>query len=149
MHLGLVPSRNKHAKLSPHELVVLIWNRPRNVCQKVKVCRKLSWWNPRRGAKLRRPKTYHQDGNHATRKAKALVPPQDEVTSLLRQKTKQKPYAMAMRARAALVQRARRNDSLVPLLCVLCPALFAVRCALCCHVHRSVRCHLFLFPDRQ
>ena len=67
------------------------------------MCRKLSWWNLRRGAKLRRPKTYHRDENHATRKAKALVPPQDEVTSLLRQKTRQKPYAMAIRARTGLV----------------------------------------------
>ena len=33
------------------------------------------WWNLRRGAKLRVRKTYHRDGNHATRRAKALVPP--------------------------------------------------------------------------
>ena len=59
--------------------------------------------NLRRGAKLRGPKTYYRDRNHATRKAKALVPPQDEVTRLLRQKTRQKPYAMAMRAHAGLV----------------------------------------------
>ena len=64
---------------------------------------KLPWWNLRRGAKLRGPKTHRRDGNHATRKAKALVPPQDEVTSWLRRRTKQKPYAMAMRARAGLV----------------------------------------------
>ena len=67
---------------------VLIWNRPRNMCQKVTVCRKLTWWNLRRGAKLRGPKTYHRDGNFAPRKAKALVPPWDEVTNWLRRKTK-------------------------------------------------------------
>ena len=69
MHLGLVPSRNKHAKMSPREL------RPRNMCQKVTVFGKLPWWNLRRGAKLRGSKTHHRDGNHATRKSKALVPP--------------------------------------------------------------------------
>ena len=37
LHLGLVPSRDKRAKMSPLELVVLIWNRPRNMCQKVTV----------------------------------------------------------------------------------------------------------------
>ena len=72
MHLGLVPSQNKHAKMSPRELGwCWLWNRPRSMCQKVTVCRKLSWWNLRPGAGLRGPKTYHQDGNHATSKAKA------------------------------------------------------------------------------
>ena len=52
------------------------------------MCRKLTWWNLRRGAKLRGPKTYHRDGNFAPRKAKALVPPWDEVTNWLRRKTK-------------------------------------------------------------
>ena len=93
------------------------------------VYRKLPWWDLRRGAKLRGPKTFHRDGNHATRNAKALVP-LGEVTSQLRRETKQKPHALAMRARAGLVQRAEterpttrttaRPTTLVPLLCVLC-----------------------------
>ena len=73
------------------------------MCQKVTVCTKLPWSNLRRGAALGGPKTHHRDGNHATRKAKALVPPWDEVTSQLRRKTKQKPCAMAMRALAGMV----------------------------------------------
>ena len=83
------------------------------------------------------------------------MPPQDEVTSLLRQKTRQKPYAMAMRARAGLVQRARRNDqprerrprptTLRVAGASVCAVPCSVRCALCYHVHLSVRCHLFLF----
>ena len=62
---------------------------PPEVCQKVTLNRKLPWWNLRRGAELGGPKTYHRDGNHATRKSKALVPPLDEVTSWSRRKTKQ------------------------------------------------------------
>ena len=82
MHLGLVPSQNKHAKMSPREIGgCRLRNRPRNMCQKVTVLRKLPWWNLRRGAKLRGRKTYRRDGNHATRKAEALLPPWDEVTS--------------------------------------------------------------------
>ena len=103
------------------------------------MCRKLPWWNLRRGAKLRGPKTYHRDGNHATRKSKALVPPLDEVTTLLRNH---------MRWRCVHAQDWRnvpkRNDqprerrprpttlrvaSASAVCAVPCSVVFAVRCA--------------------
>ena len=107
------------------------------------MCRKLPWWNLRRGAKLRGPKTYHRDGNHATRKAKALVPSLDEVTSLLRRKTSTETICDgdACRRRTGVTCRNgttnHENDghapppsvSLVPLPCVLCPALSCSLCA--------------------
>ena len=97
----------------------------------------------RRGAKLRGPKTYHRDENHATRKAKALVPPWDEVTSLLRRKTRQKPYRdgdTCTRRTGVTCRNGTTNHendghapppsvSPVPLLCVLCPALSCSLCA--------------------
>ena len=102
------------------------------------MCRKLSWWNLRRGAKLRGPKTYRQDGNHGTRKAKALGPPQDEVTSWLRRKTKQKPYACTRRTGVTC-----RNGTTRWSLCCVCCALL---CSLCAVLSCPPQCTMSSVP---
>ena len=113
---------------------------------------KLPWWNLRRGAKLGGPKTHHRDGNHATRNAKALVPPQDEVTSLLRRKTKTETTCdgdACTRRTGVTCRNGTTNHGHAPPLRVarasaVCAVPCSLRCALCCQVHSSVQCHLFL-----
>ena len=127
MHLGLVPSRNKHAKMSPRELGwCWLWNRSRSMCQIVTVFG-LSWWNLRRDAKLRGPKTYHRDGNHATSKAKAAE---------TKDKTETECDGDASTRRTGVTCRNGTTNHVndghappppvlpVPLLRVLCPALW-------------------------
>ena len=113
------------------------------VCQKVTVYGKLPWWILRRGAKLRGPKKHHRDGNHPTREAKALVSPQDEVTSSLRQKQTE-TYAWRCVHAQDWCNVPKRNDQprerrprpttlrvagASAVCAVPCSVVFAVRCA--------------------
>ena len=116
------------------------------------MCRKLSWWNLRRGAKLRGPKTYHQDWNHATSKAKAA-------------ETKDKTETMCggdaftrrtgvMRAPERPTTRTTATPHHPPFrlclccVCVMpCSVVFTVRCAIQSTAAYDVICSFL--PDRR